>query len=168
MNRRLSLAGISLALLAVVAMVRPAHAGTATNNLAVSANVLGSCTIDPASLSFVNYDPSAAVPLDSSGTITVRCTQGSSYWIGLGDGLNFSGSRRMAGGVTEFLAYGLYRDAGYTQAWDNTDGGLPNSTATTAAAGFSAYTHTVYGRIPVGQNVSTGAYADTVAMTVNF
>jgi spore coat protein U-like protein len=167
MTRRLI--ALSLAAVAVAAMVRPARAGTATNNLTVTATVLGACTINPATLAFGNYDPTAGAPLDVNGTITVNCTQGSSYWIGLGNGLNFGGgTRRMSGGVTEVLAYELYRDAGRTLAWDNTNGALPNSTANTVAAGFSPYDHTVYGRIPVNQPVSTGAYSDTVVMTVNF
>lgn len=168
MNRRLSLIAASIAVIALIAIVRPARAGTAQSNLTVTANVLGACTIDPATLAFGNYDPTAGAPLDVSATIDLHCTQGSSYWIGLGNGLNFSGGRRMSGGTGEFLSYELYRDAAHTAAWDNTDGGLPNSTASTVAAGFSDYTATVYGRIPAGQNVSTGGYTDTVVMTINF
>jgi spore coat protein U-like protein len=154
-------------------MVRPAHAGTATNNLAVSATVLGSCTVDPgAAIAFGNYDPTSGTPDDASGTITVQCTQGSSYWIGLGNGGNHDGStRRMAGGTGEFLAYELYRSAADRDAnavWDNTNGGLPNSIANVVAAGAQPYTHDVYGRIPVGQAVSTGNYSDTVLITVTF
>jgi spore coat protein U-like protein len=170
MNRRLSLFVASVAALALIAFVRPARAGTATANLTVTANVLGACTIDAAALAFGNYDPAA--DRDMSTDITVHCTQGSSYWIGLGDGGNFSGGRRMAGGVAEFLSYGLYRSAADRDAdivWDNNDPGVANHlTASTAAAGFSDYTVTVFGRIPAGQNVSTGGYSDTVLMTVNF
>lgn len=156
----------SLAAAALVLLSSSARAATATNTLTVTATVLGVCTVDPGTLAFGSYDPTLA-NTDASGTITVHCTSGSSYWIGLGLGTNATGTtRRMAGGAAEFLTYELYRDAGRTTVWD--DAAVAPSLANNAAPGYSAYTATVYGRVPGGQVVSTGNYADTVTMTVNF
>jgi spore coat protein U-like protein len=169
MKRLLLLSAV--AVVAFATAVPTARAGSATNTLTVSATVLGICTIDPATLAFPNYDPTAA-NTDATATITVHCTSGSSYWIGLGLGghATGAGARRMAGGATEFLTYELYRDAGRSTVWDDAIPTTtpPTSTASNAAPGYSAYTATVYGRIGGGQAVSTGGYSDTVTMTVNF
>ncbi len=157
----------ALAIVATAFLAAPtARAATATNTLTVNATVLGVCTIDPATLAFGNYDPTVA-NTDASATITVHCTSGSSYWIGLGLGSHASGAaRRMAGGAAEFLTYELYRDAGRSTIWDNA--AVAPSTANNAAPGYSDYTATVYGRVAGGQTVSTGNYTDSVTMTVNF
>jgi spore coat protein U-like protein len=175
MNRRLAAFAASLAVLTFAATIRPARAGSAGSTLTVSANVLGACTIDPATLTFVDYDPAGvhlAAPLDEVGTITVHCTQGTTYSIGLDLGLHEAGTQRRMQGVTtgEFLEYELYRAAarGATDVWGDAPGSLVSGSATTVAAGLSDYTHTVYGRITAGQNVGVGDYSDSVAMTVNF
>jgi spore coat protein U domain-containing protein, fimbrial subunit CupE1/2/3/6 len=167
MKRILVVPIVALAAVAVIFLARPARAGTNTNTLTVTASVLGICTIDPAALAFGNYDSTANV--DVSTNITVHCTQGSSYWIGLGLGSNATGStRRMVNGGANFLTYELYRDNARTQIWDNAD---PAPTPPHSAAGnpgFAAYTTPVYGRIPAAQVVPIGGYADSVVMTVNF
>lgn len=167
MKRLLAASSVALAAAAIVLLARPARAGTNTNTLSVSANVLGVCTIDPAALAFGSYDSTANV--DVSTNITVHCTLGASYWIGLGLGNNASGStRRMVNGGTDFLAYELYRDSGHTQIWDNADPAPTPPHSTAGTPGFTAYTTPVYGRIPAGQILPIGAYADSVVMTVNF
>lgn len=167
MKRILLVPAFALAALAAIFLARPARAGTNTNTLSVSANVLGICTIDPAALAFGNYDSTANV--DVSTNITVHCTLGATYWIGLGLGSNATGStRRMVNGGTDYLAYELYRDSARTQVWDNADP-APNPPHSVAGTpGFTAYTTPVYGRIPASQIVPVGAYADSVVMTVNF
>lgn len=160
---------VSAALLASFALLlaaRPASAGTATNTLTVNANVLGICTIDPATLAFGNYDATASV--DVSTNITVRCTSGSSYWVGLGLGSNANAAARRMSDGTSFLAYELYRDSGRTQIWDNADPAPATPRSAAGDPGFSAYTTPVYGRIPAAQIVPIGVYADSVVMTVNF
>ena len=161
MKRRLALSLLTAATLALALAAGPARAGSDTNTLTVQANVLGTCTIDPATLDFGDYDPAAVK--DVSANITVNCTYGTSHWIGLDLGTN--GDRTMAGGTSEFLTYELYRDALRTETWDDAD---PGVTSPAGTPGLAAYTATVYGRIPANQLVSTGAYADSVTMTVNF
>jgi spore coat protein U-like protein len=166
MKRILAVASAALAAAAVF-LALPARAGTNTNTLSVSANVLGICTIDPATLAFGSYDSTANV--DVSTNITVHCTLGASYWIGLGPGSNAAGAtRRMVNGGTNFLSYELYRDSGRTQIWDNADPAPTPPHSVAGTPGFTAYTTPVYGRIPAGQILPIGAYADSVVMTVNF
>lgn len=167
MFRRLAItAGALSAAALLVASPRPAAAGSATSTLAVSAHVLGVCTIATAALDFPDYDPSAAADLDApAANITVRCTNGTVFHVDLGTGSHANGAqRRMAGGTAEFLNYELYSDSTHQTIW--TTGA--DHTATTVAAGLSDYTLPVYGRITAGQNVTTGTYTDSVVVTVNF
>ena len=114
---------------------------------------------------FIDYDPLAAGNDDDGvGTVTVRCTRGSGLRIDLGNGANFSGTRRMTNG-TDFLGYALYTDAGRATAWGS---GAGSGLAIAPAANFAAQNYSVYGRIPAGQDVSVGVYNDTVVATINY
>jgi spore coat protein U-like protein len=147
----------------------PARAATATANLTVTATVLSMCTIPTATLAFGNYDPSLGSAVDASVSVAVQCTYNSSYSINMSTGSNASGAiRRMAGPAGEFLTYELYSTAARDAAsiWPTAAG--PSYTAGTAGTGYTAAPFTVYGRIPGGQIVATGAYTDTVTMTINF
>lgn len=173
MARRIALAAVVSAALALVAAPRPAAAGQRTNTLTVSATVLGMCTINSATLSFNSYDPSSDTALDAQAAdITVNCTTGSQFTIDLGAGNNGvanTNTRRMsrtANGATDYLEYQLYTDAGHGTVW--TTAGATGTMAT-AGAGQHAQTFQVYGRIPAHQDtLPTGTYTDSVVMTVNF
>lgn len=167
MNRLLSLVAVTCTALAIALVASPAQAQTATNTLTVEADVLGVCTIDAATLDFDNYDATAG-DLDDSSDITVNCTQGSTFWIGLDLGGDPAGTTRQMANGTSRLQYELYRDAARTQAWDNTDGGLGTVAATHTGVGLGAQTIPVYGTIPGNQLVPAGYYSDSVTMTVNF
>ncbi len=150
-----------------------ANAATATANLSVTASVSATCSISTTALGFGAYDPvgaNNASPLDGTGNVIVTCTNGASAALTLGQGSNAAAGstdavpvRRMknAGGV--FLSYSMYTDAAHTTIWGNTSG---TSVAQTGSGTASSVT--VYGRIPAGQNVASGAYADTVVATVTF
>lgn len=149
-----------------------AFAGTANSNLAVSATVTASCTIDAsAGLAFGAYDPvgaNSAADLDKPGTISTTCTNGSTATVTLGQGAHADPDstdalpvRRMLAGTTDFLSYALYTDEDRTTVWDNVDGNQ------VAGTGIPVST-TVYGRIPAGQNVPAATYNDTVVATITF
>lgn len=166
MNRTFVGSCLAVAAIALVLAAPPTRAATATNTLDVSATVVGLCTIDPATLSFGNYDSSAAVTAQAD--ITVHCTVGSTYWIGLGLGSHASGSTRQMANGGNALPYQLYRDAGFSQVWDNLDPAPTPPHSTASNPGLSAYTTQVYGRIAANQFVPPGTYTDSVVMTVNF
>jgi spore coat protein U-like protein len=162
----------AVAFVALSTLGTTAYAGTATDNLAVSATVTANCTIDAsAGLSFGAYDPvvtNASTDLTGSGTISTTCTNGATVTLLLGQGANAdTGStdaapvRRMLSGASDYLSYDLYTDAGHTTVWDNTTG------TSVSGTGASVDT-TVYGVITAGQNVPAGSYADTVLATVSF
>lgn len=141
-----------------------ASAQTATTTFQVSANVLKACTVAATDLLFGTYDPTATTPLDATNTILVNCTNGTTYEIGLNLGANPDGTTRRMTNGTDFLAYELYQDSARTTVWGNTPGtDTVSSTGTGTDQNF-----TVYGRIPEQQNISAGAYTDTVNVTVTY
>ncbi len=145
-------------------------AGSASANLAVGVTVESNCAISTSPLSFGSYDPivaNASSSLDGAGGVTISCTKGSTTSISLSPGSNAPGSgtsRALSNGAAK-LSYEIYKDAGRAQVWGNSAASLftPSTTADKAPRSFPAY-----GRIPSGQDVSTGSYADTVIATINF
>ena len=126
------------------------------------------CTITTTPVSLGVYDPFSIVPADSTGTVTFRCggaDRNVSITLGPGDAASFN--PRTLVGAPDTLAYNLYRDAARTLIWG------------TGAGGTSFYLNadppnnqnvvlTIFARIPPSQDVRAGAYADTVAVIVNF
>lgn len=151
-----------------------ALAGTATDNLGVSASVSDNCLIDAsAGLDFGAYDPidtNASTDLQGSGTISVTCTDGASATVTLSQGANAdAGStdaaplRRMTDGA-DYLSYTLYQENTYTTVWGNTAGTGVGHTGTGSSADL-----TVYGEVTQGQNsASAASYSDTVVATITF
>jgi spore coat protein U-like protein len=162
---------LKFALLPVAAFVlttADASAQTATSSFAVTANVVSKCTITSTTLAFSDYDPlvvNATTPLDANGSVTVRCTKGTTSTIGLDLGLSASGAiRRMSGGG-DFLQYQLYKEAARTNVWGNSGADLLDPGASPSMA---ARVVTVYGRVFAGQDVTSGGYSDTIVATITF
>jgi spore coat protein U-like protein len=148
------------------------QAGTVTSALSVSATMAASCTISTAPVSFGTY---TAAQITAQGTVTVQCTTGAPWHISLNKGTNSNGTtpRSMSATVngTQFnLTYELYKDAGLTQVWGDSDFagtyGLGSSLAGTGGGG--AQNNTVFGKVSANQSVAAGSYTDTVTATVNF
>ena len=141
-----------------------------TANLPVNVSVAANCTITTVGVTFTaDYDPvvlHASSPDDGTGTITVTCTKGAGTSISLNRGANAQGNQpRMKGpgaSGSEYLEYALYSDAGRSNVWNG------NTVGIAAAPSKVPRSYTVYARIPGGQDISQGAYNDTVVATVNF
>lgn len=144
-------------------------AATDTTTFTVTATVADSCSVAATDLAFGSITPVDNIDFDNTSTVTVTCSNGTSYDTGLNEGSNSSdttvNTRRMSDGVTSFLSYQLYSDSGRTTVWGDTV-----STDTVAGTGDgTGQGFTVYGRVPSGQQtVSTGSYSDTVTVTVTF
>jgi spore coat protein U-like protein len=135
----------------------------ATGTFLVNGSVLGTCSISTTNLAFGTY---TAAVLDGSATVTVNCTNTTTYAVSLSAGQNLSsGTRRLAGPLSSYLTYQLFQDSGRTTAWaDGTALGAKKSgVANGAAQGLL-----VYGRIPANQLVRAGSYADVVVATVEY
>ncbi len=143
--------------------------GQTSANMQVNANVIRKCTITAQPLAFGNYDPvsaNASAPLDAQTTLSVACTKGTAVSIAMDDGSNNQGrTRRMANGGVAFLQYEVYKDSSRTQRWgdgafDQLDGGI--------APSRDPRQFIVYGRVPGSQDVTQGAFQDTILVTVQF
>lgn len=147
-----------------VAAAGPAAAATATANVGVSATVQATCSVSASPLAFGTYN---SAQLDGSTNLSVSCTNGTTYTIGLDAGAGTGATttaRELTGPASATLGYTLYSDAGRTSVW-----GANTGTDTVAGTGNgSAQTISVYGRIPLGQLPTPGAYSDVVTATLTY
>ena len=146
------------------------QATTATSTFTVTATVAASCTVAATSLAFGNF---TLTQLDGTSTITLTCTNGTSYTVGLDAGTSPSATtvaRKMTGptvgSTVQYLSYALYSDPGRTTNWGATSASWVSGTGTGSAVPI-----TVYGRIPAStanQTASIGSYSDTITVTVTY
>lgn len=150
------------------------QAGTTTDTLVVTAEVLAACQTSTATLNLGVYNAmttQATTDLVSvaPGGVTVTCATGVDFGIALDGGLNAASATvasRAMGSVTtgEFLDYDLYDGdpSGTGAVWAD----LPVGTFTAAGAPI---TQEIWGVAPFGQTPSAGNdYTDSVNVTVDF
>ena len=144
-----------------------ASGATANGTLTVSATVADACSVADANLPFGSVNPAAGVTTAVSANINVTCTLGTSFTVGLGNGSNVSsGVRRLRRGVTtDYLTYELYKDMAGTTRFGDT--GASDRAAGTGL-GVSVTPISVYGKIPSGQSAASGAYSDSVQITLYY
>jgi spore coat protein U-like protein len=143
-----------------------AFAATDTDTLTVTATVIASCDVSPATLAFGNYNPASSTPLDAASTISLLCTNGTSYDVGLnagsGSGATIAARKMSVSGNT--LTYSLYTDGARSALWGNTIGSnAVHGTGTGATQSID-----LYGRVPINQTSPAGSYTDTVTITVTY
>lgn len=167
MNNRILLSVAAAAAISFSFGATQAQAATATTTFQATAAVVASCSVSAANMAFGSINPLAGTATDQTSTITVTCTNGSGYNVGLNAGGATGATvttRKMASG-TDLLNYSLYSDTGRTVNWGNTV-----ATDTVAGTGTgAAQTLTVYGRVPSQPTAKLGAaYADTISVTVTY
>lgn len=129
----------------------------------VSAEVAASCTVEATPMDFGVSNGNIDAPLDATASVSVSCTNGATYSIGLDRGLSPQGpDRGMASGAS-VLRYGLFHDAGVSEPWGTAAG------TTALGSGIGTTQHlTVYGRIFEGQDARAGFYTDRVVIVVTY
>ena len=144
----------------------PAQAATDTTTFNVKIVITESCDIHTTAATDVDFGTharSTTAQQTATGTLTVNCTDGTPYNIGLDNGSNFSGTRRMSDGGTNYLGYGLFRDSAHSLAWGTTIGtNTLTGTGTAANQVISVYGQTV------DTNAPAGSYSDIVTATVTY
>jgi spore coat protein U-like protein len=141
-----------------------AQANPATTTFNVTATVLKDCIVTATALPFGNY---TGAVVNASSTVTVTCTSGTTYTVGLNQGLTTGatvttrqmGITQPAGGLNYSLLTTSYTGAN----WGNTSGSWVSGTGNGAAQAL-----TVYGVLPAGQYVPPGSYTDTITATVTY
>ncbi|QXH34072.1 Csu type fimbrial protein [Pseudomonas muyukensis] len=86
--------------------------GSGSKTLNVSLTVSNDCQITTPNISFGSA-PVVAGFAAVNQNVSLSCTKGSSYTVGLNDGQNVSGGRRrMKSGANNYLAYDIFKSAG--------------------------------------------------------
>jgi spore coat protein U-like protein len=138
--------------------------------LLIGTSADAACRVTTTGLNFGAYDVFSAVPRDTTGTATVACDKNppTDVTVSIGPspgsgGFNPRQMRRTTG--TDRLNYNLYTTASMSTVWG--DGSAGTSTVFLKKVNKNKpVTTTIYGRVPPGQNVSVGSYADTVTVTI--
>ncbi len=160
--------GAVICAIAIAQIASPAFAQkSTTHTMPVLLTVEQSCRLLTQPLDFGTPDPKAK-SATASTTITLTCTPGTIYSVGIDNGLNWDAkgsTRRMYGGSSNgqvwYADYQLYHDALHQLPW---------GTGTTAAAGvlgLPSKTFTVYGETQI-KNLRPAPYRDTVIVQLDF
>jgi spore coat protein U-like protein len=146
--------------------------GTATSTIAVSLVVERDCAV---SAPAVNFGSAALIESFDpvTRTLTVRCSKGTSYTVGISDGLHgLNGIRRLAGGGN-FMAYDLFFPASSGARWGSVGAERRGSGQATANPGtldgVTNQTYTYRAEIIAGQATPPpGTYTDTLTVDIQF
>ena len=133
--------------------------------MAVSSLIVNTCVVAATPLVFGTLDLIGSAPNDSTSTVTVTCTPGTAYNVGLDNGANFLVTRRMKSATAAYIPYALYSDTTRATPWGDIIG-------TSTVAGTAAVIPTiltVYGRVPGGTTpVVANTYVDLVTVTITY
>jgi spore coat protein U-like protein len=155
----------------LLAMAGAAQAATKTSSFTVSATVASNCLISAANLDLGTFDGTNDLDTATSN-ITVRCTTGLPFSVGLSEGLHGSFANRklkIAGTDPDTLVYNLYTDSARTIIWNETtnrSGGIG-----AGMSSGSAVTVPVYGKLLASENDGlgkAGLYNDTIVATITY
>ncbi|RYE97445.1 MAG: SCPU domain-containing protein [Oxalobacteraceae bacterium] len=153
-----------------VALMAGSYAGAATTSgvLTVQATVVAACAVGSSTLAFGTIDPAVGTTTLPNVNVSVTCTQGTSFAVGLGDGANASGAQRRMKGASQaqYISYELYRDSTGTQRF----GDSISAQRLIGQTGLGAVANSipVYGAISSGQSAPADTYSDTVPITVYY
>lgn len=145
----------------------PAFAQTATTQFNVQITIVAECQIDSATDMDFGTVGVLDENVDATSTITVTCTSGTGYDIGLDPGQGAGATvatRLMTGPDGEAVEYSLYQNAARTIVWGDTIG---TDTVTGAGTG-TPQTYEVFGRVLPQDTPQPGTYTDVVTVTVTF
>jgi spore coat protein U-like protein len=145
--------------------------------LCLRANAAVSCSVSATGPAFGIYNPLQTTPTYANGVVTANCTWlsnptpvtvtiVSSYSTGAG---TFA-LRKMVSG-TSALNYNLFYDDAYSQIRGDGTGGSQQGGGTivvSRASPTGSTSSVIYGRIPARQDVASGAYNDTIIVTISY
>lgn len=165
-RRALALAG-GAAVLAFAAT--PAHAVDTTASLSSTATVTSDCAVTTTAVGFGNINVTLNANTDSTGGISVTCTNGTAWTAkaNAGGGTGATINARLMTSGSNLLEYDLYTETTRTTIWG--DGTTGNGSTITGTGTGNAQATTIYARVPSGQTTKpAGSYSDTVTVTVTY
>ena len=134
-------------------------------SVSVTATVVANCSLSVVDLNFGAMSTLAS-NADTTGSVTITCTNTTPYNIGLSAGTGTGATvaaRKMTKGAST-IVYSLYKNAGRTTVWGNTIG----TNTTTGTGTGTGQTSTIFGRAPPQAIPAAGTYSDTVIVTATF
>ena len=165
MNKQLKLT--TFAAMAAMVTCGTAMADTDTSSFNVLLQIDEACDVSSTAPDDMDFGTATLLTsdIDQTSTITVLCTTGTTYDIGLSAGANEdSGTRRMTDGSGHYVNYQLYQDMGRNTAWGDTV--LTNTVSSTGTGDDQVFT--VYGRVPTQTTPQAGSYTDNITVTVTY
>lgn len=130
------------------------------------------CSVTVTDLNFGAYDTVSGTPKDGASNVHVHCSGLAllltyRVYLNAGNSGTYS-TREMDRDATYSLGYNLYTDSGRTTTWGDGSNGTDYVGASILLSLLTPYDadFTVYGRIPVNQNVPPGTYSDTITATL--
>lgn len=138
------------------------------------------CSVNSSGVAFGVYNPLTPTPLDSTGTVAVTCTltfppfvDNVNYTIDLSAGSSGSMTGRHMQAFPNLLYYNLFTTTARNIVWGDDTGGTSDITGSMRLGFFflpstRTNTHTIFGRIPAGQDIPPGSYSDTIVVTVTY
>lgn len=131
------------------------------------------CNVAATGVSFGAYDVFSATPLDSTGSVTVSCDSVPPpdvvIEIGPSSGSGGFNPRQMRhASRPDRLGYNLFTDSSRSAVWGDGTAGTRTVFLKNVHRQKPPVVTTIYGRIPPGQNVSTGTYSDTLTATITW
>lgn len=132
------------------------------------------CTITATGINFATYDIFRLSPTTATGSIGVTCNNppqnpASPLTVTISLSSGSSGTfaqRQMTSSGGDRLSYNLCIDPSCVTVFGDGTGG--SRTLTNFVTNAAPWNVTFYGRIPAGQDVSAGSYADSVTVTVDW
>lgn len=139
----------------------------------LAGEVRAACNVSATGVSFGAYDVFSATPLDSTGSVTVSCDEvpPPDVVIAIGPSAGSGGfnPRQMRhASRPDRLGYNLFTDASRSAVWGDGTGGTRTVFLKNVKRNKPPVVTTIYGRIPPGQNVPAGSYADTLTATITW
>jgi spore coat protein U-like protein len=132
--------------------------------------ILDPMSVSATALNFGNYIPTGAGTANTS--VKVSCGLLGldllpNFTLSLSAGSATAPSGRYLGMSGSRLNYNIYADPGFATIWGDGSGGSVTQTFNSVLS-LGAITFTGYGRIPAGQYVAAGSYADIITVTVSY
>ena len=161
---RRTLAGVVTASLVVAAA--PANARQTTNTLQARVTVFTGCSLVTRPMTFVVPNLTVSTAVDTTTTLTIKCTPNTNFTVDIDKGLYANGiNRRMySPAANAYVTYDVYRDGPRTNVWGT--GQLKNVTGNSGTG--APLTLTLFGRIPASGKIKAGDYADRLVVTVTY
>lgn len=148
--------------------------GSGTASLTVSMTVTNDCQITAPNISFGSAPVISGFTAVTGQTISISCTKGSAYNVGLSDGQNavsVGGRRRMISG-SNYLAYDIFKSAGTTR-WGSVGAARRDSSTAEInpgnGLGIGSQVFNYNAKIYTDQSTPpAGTYLDNVVLDVGF